>query len=78
MASMYRYNKSQAYIVTIGGNEYFFSYATCIAFRGTHDGQYKKVRLKNHWGRTTGRHFNQLGAKDFEVVTREQLEAITG
>ena len=67
---------TKAYVVTIGGNQYFFSYETCIAFAGNakhsdeHGGgvEYIQVRLKNHWGPTTGRHFNELGCKDFPEV----------
>lgn len=68
--------KTQAHIVTVHGNEYFFSYRTCIAFRGTSAGGYRKVRLANHWGPTTGRHFNELGCGNFEVVPDEQFAAV--
>jgi hypothetical protein len=60
------------------GGEYFFSYATCIAFSGfAGNGKAKvfvEVRLANTWGRTTGGHFSELGCKDFEVVSTQQFE----
>ncbi len=39
---------TKAHIVTISGREYFFSYETCIAFRGFVPGDYIAVRLANH------------------------------
>lgn len=68
----------KAHIVTIGDNELFFSYQTLIAFRGNTAAGYRKVRLSNTWGATTGRHFNQLGARDFEVVQLSEFNAIVG
>lgn len=60
--------KTQAHIVTIGENEYFFSYNTCIAFRGMINGEYRAMRVANSWGPTTGRHFNELGCSQFLAV----------
>lgn len=68
----------KAHIVTIGDKELFFSYQTLIAFRGMVAGQFTKVRLSNTWGTTTGRHFNELGAKNFDVVTLAEFNKIVG
>ncbi len=54
------------------GNEFFFSYETCIAFRGTIAGRDGRVeiRLPNIWGPTTGRHMSALGCADFVLHSR--------
>ena len=58
---------TKAYIVTLDNTtELFFSYETLIAVR---QGAVRK-RLANHWGPTTGRHFNELGCRDFEIVAK--------
>ena len=67
---------TQAHIFTDAeGNEYFFSYQTCIAYRGQHKGHYQRFRRKNDWGPTTGRHFKELGCKDFPEFAGEVFEA---
>jgi hypothetical protein len=73
-----------AAIVTLptaqGFGEFFFSYRTIIAFRGNHagTGEYVKVRMENHWSRTTGRHFSDLGCKGFDVVKPEEFAKAIG
>lgn len=62
-----------AHIVTVGENEYFFSYQTCIAFRGEVNGKYRIMRIENSWGPTTGRHFNEMGCRDWPIV--ESIES---
>ncbi len=68
---------TKAHIVTIGGNEYFFSYETCIAFRG-HSNLSGRVlvRIDNSWGPTTGRHFRELGCREFKVVGQDEFDEI--
>lgn len=69
--------KTPAHIVTIGQKEYFFSYQTCIAFRGPdQNGNIVGLRIANSWGPTTGRHFNELGCKDFHVLSDEAFTEI--
>lgn len=47
----------------------FVSYDTVIAARGYNaDGPDDCARRANDWGPTTGRHFSDLGVKDFPVV----------
>ena len=66
--------KATCHIVTIGEHEFFFSYETCIGYRNngitaTKTGEkIIAVRLANHWGRTTGRHFKEMDCAGFEVV----------
>lgn len=72
---LYRHSDN-AHIVTVGRNEYFFSYATCIAFRGLIDGKYHTIRRANDWGPTTGKHFNQLGAKEFDLLPTAEFVAL--
>ena len=62
--------KTPAHIVELGPHEFFWSYETCIAYRGPL-GQW---RIDNHWGPTTGRHFRELGCRDFEIVSDKQFE----
>lgn len=77
---------TKAHIVTdTTGNEFFFSYETCIAFRGSvaiplEDGrqgaaEYVTIRRPNNWGPTTGRHFRELGCKEFEELSTEDFVA---
>lgn len=67
---------TQAHIVTINGNEFFFSYETCIAFRGTLKGEWRVLRLPNYWGPTTGRHFRELGCQHFELVSSDEFDML--
>lgn len=47
----------------------FVSYDTVIAAHGcSDDGSTDFVRRSNDWGPTTGRHFSDLGVKDWPVV----------
>lgn len=55
---------TNAHVVKIGEHELFFSYNSLIAYRDSH----QAVRIKNFWGPTTGRHFNELGCKNFEML----------
>lgn len=65
---------TKAHIVTINENEFFFSYETCIAFRGYIGGKYMTIRRPNEWGPTTGRHFRELGCKDFDMIDGDKFE----
>ena len=68
---------TKAHVVTVGEKEYFFSYQTCIAFRGSNGtSEYRAVRIENSWGPTTGRHFKELGCSNFETVSGEEFERI--
>ena len=67
---------TQAHIVTVGGREYFFSYETCIGYRSEFGAAESGIRLANHWGPTTGRHFNEMGCGNFQVVSDEEFGRI--
>ena len=60
--------KTQVHIVVIKDVKYYFSYETCIAAQGEFKGYARRIRVANSWGPTTGRHFNELGCRDFEVL----------
>ncbi len=71
---------TKAHVVTIGDREYFFSYQTCIGYRGPIPGVkvdgFGGIRIANSWGPTTGRHFRELGCADFPTLTSEEFECI--
>lgn len=63
---------TRAHVAEIGEHEFFFSYETCIAYRGP---SYPRgIRIANSWGPTTGRHFHELGCADFDLV--EKIEPV--
>jgi len=80
---------NKATIVTIGDNEFFFSYTTLIGFRGfaplraallakrpgLAPGRVA-IRLKNSFSKTTERHMNELGIQDFEIIPNEDFATI--
>jgi len=77
--------KTEAHVAEVGGNNYYFSYETCIAFSGNvflqdkvPNVQHVQVRLKNHWGPTTGRHFNDLYCGEFDIVDDEEFLSLVG
>ena len=55
---------TQSHWVQVSGVCILFSYATAIAVQ--YDGQ--RVRRKNHWGSTTGRHINEAEVRTWPVV----------
>jgi hypothetical protein len=68
-----------AHVVSINGADYYFSYETCIAFSGRcKDGNYRTLRIENHWGPTTGRHFNEMGLSDFKIVEDDVFHEMIG
>jgi hypothetical protein len=56
--------KTQAHIVTVGDHEFYFSYETCVAYRGPD----YQCRIPNHWGPTTERHFREMGLEHWPMV----------
>lgn len=75
--------KTDAHIFTDAeGNEFFFSYQTCIAYRGdapdspTPGDGGVAIRVANAWGPTTGRHFKELGCSHFQVMDSENFIAM--
>lgn len=70
-----RNDNTQGVTVTIGGAELFFSYAACIAVRGTDEqGNWRKVANPRYRGysATTSKHFTQLGCKAFDDAESEE------
>jgi hypothetical protein len=75
--TIHSYANGKATIVTIGRNEFFFSYTTCIAFRGFLPVVgYTKARRENSWGATTGRHFTEMGCKEFFVYNDANFQIL--
>lgn len=64
---------TKAYILYLNKGVFFFSYETCIAAQLSTG---KELRRANTWGPTTGRHFNELGCKDFPIVSDELFYAV--
>lgn len=64
--------KTECYIVTIGDVEAFISYTTILAIRSPKG----HGRLENSWGPTTGRHINEMGLRDWPLVTPAELASL--
>lgn len=62
-------NTRKCYQITIPGMLLHFSFETCIGVT-THN---ERIRLKNIWGPTTGKHINKLDIKDYDIVSEEEL-----
>lgn len=43
--------------VAVAGVDFYFSYRTCVAFRGSNG---RMVVRENEWGPTTGKHLNWI------------------
>lgn len=70
-----RHDNTQGAIVTIGAAELFFSYAACIAVRGTDEnGNWRTLANPRYRGYsvTTSKHFSQLGCKGFDDAESEE------
>ena len=66
--------QTQARVAIIKDVLYFFSYETCIAAEGTFDGVHQRVRIANSWGPTSGRHFKELGVKDWKILEDQDFD----
>lgn len=62
--------------VSIGDREWWFSYRTCVAYRGP-ETNFATVVRENDWGPTTGRHLNYIdgGTQVAEGRGRRRLAA---
>lgn len=70
-----RHDNTQGAIVAIGGAELFFSYAACIAVRGTDEnGNWRTLANPRYRGYsvTASKHFSQLGCKGFDDAESEE------
>ena len=63
---------TQAHIVSLNDHTMFFSYETCIGY----DGPLGQFRLDNLWGPTTGRHINEMGLRNYPVISQQEMENI--
>lgn len=55
--------------ISIGRHTVYFSYETAIGYAGP----LGNCRVLNTYSRTTGKHFNAMGIKDFPVVDHAEL-----
>ena len=72
----YTGRNTPAFCVTAAGIDYYFSYATCVAFRAPGFGL---VVRENVWGTTTGRHLNEIdggGAAQKNRVNGQEFEKL--
>lgn len=58
--------------IAIGDTVFYYSYSTIVAL---HRQEYK-VRRRNHWGPTTGKHMKHLGCYDFKEISDDGFEAM--
>ena len=63
---------TEARIVEIAHHRFYFSYQTCIAYQGPEG----RARIENRWSTTTGKHFNEMGLKEWPIVPDADLEAM--
>lgn len=54
--------------ITIGDNDFYFSYNTCVAVRN----EKGNFRIKSV-SKTTAKHMTSMGIKDWPVITEEEL-----
>ena len=66
--------KTEARVAIIKDVLYYFSYETCIAAEGTFDGVHQRVRIANSWGPNTGRHFTELGVRDWKILQDQDFD----
>lgn len=63
---------TKCYRLRIGGLHLCISYDTIIAAQFGN----KFLRRDNEWGKTTGRHMNELGVREWQVGTEEEIETL--
>ena len=61
---------TQAHIVHLNDHTLYFSYKTCIAYSGP----LGRFRLDNVWGPNTGRHINEMGLREWRIVSAEAMD----
>lgn len=65
--------------IRLGTRTVFYSYDTCVAFRGTNSkGEYFNCVCENCWGTTTGKHLNWIdgGDKKSRLTEKEFQEQL--
>ena len=58
--------------IWVGGTYLAFSYTTIIAFSGTVDGRYQRIRHPDNFSRTTGRHYRETGTYDWPKAESDE------
>lgn len=62
--------------ISIGNFTFLFSYETAVAYTGLVEDKRVRGRLVNVWGKTTGRHINDWGAKNYPEITKKEMEDV--
>lgn len=65
---------TKCYEIHLGDACFFISYSTIIAASAYDGDTWRRVRLDNAWGPTTGRHMNEIGVRDWEIVSSETIQ----
>ena len=68
------YRNTKAYVLDLNEHTLYFSYKTCIGYNGP----LGRFRRNNDWGPTTGRHINEMGLRNWPVVSKEEMEKTLG
>lgn len=64
---------TKCYVIRIVDACFYVSYNTIIG-ASLYDGENRRhVRLDNTWGKTTGRHMNDMDIRSHEIVSSEEL-----
>ena len=63
---------TQAHLVEIGLHSFYFSYETCIAYRGPR----VCCRVANSYSRTTLKHMREMGVYDWPEVSSDAFHAV--
>lgn len=70
MSAVFNKVSASSHTVTVNNVIFYFSYETCIAVQT----KTVKIREANRWSKTTGKHFNKLGCKDFTIVSEGEFD----
>jgi len=70
--------RCEARVVSIGEREFFFSYTTCVAYRGPapHATTTTCVRRESNFSPTTARQMREMGCYDFARVPDDEFEQL--
>lgn len=64
--------KTPCYTLAVGETQMTVSYTTIIAFSGTVDGRYQRIRHPDNFSRTTGKHYRETGTYDWPKAESDE------